>query len=204
VLLACGVAGGPVFVAVFLIAGALRPGYDAAQVPVSLLTLGPGGWVQVANFLVFGMLTIAFAAGLRRTGPYRTGATLLLLVGIGLLGSGLFRPDPGAGYPPGTAATESWHGAVHGWCAILFIGGLVAACLALARHGRRWWRWYGILSAILIAGFFVASLAVSPQAADLAGADGGLLERVAGVVGPVWMCVLAVRTLRTDRSRPRS
>jgi hypothetical protein len=128
---------------------------------------------------------------------------LLLLVGIGLLGSGLFTPDPGAGYPPGAVATESWHGAVHGWCAILFIGGLAAACLVLRGHGRRWWRCYSILSAAVIIGFFLASLAVGPQAADLAGADGGLLERVAGVAGPVWMCVLAVRTLRTDRSRPR-
>lgn len=199
-LLACGVAGGPVFITVFVIAGALRPGYDATQAPVSLLTLGPGGWVQVADFLVFGMLTIAFAAGLRRTGRRRAGATPLLLAGIGLLGSGLFTPDPAAGYPPGAAATETWHGAVHGWCAILFVGGLTAACLVLPRHGGRWWRRFGILTAALIGASFLASLAVGPQAADLTGADGGLLERVAGVAGPAWMCVLAVRNLRAERS----
>lgn len=190
---------GPVFVAVFLIAGALRPGYDAAQAPVSLLALGPGGWVQVVNFLVFGMLTITFAAGLRRVCRYRGGAALLVLVGVGLVGSGLATPDPGAGYPPGVAATESWHGAVHGWCAILFIGGLAAACLVLARHGRGWWRVYSILSGALIIVSFLASLVVGPQAANLAGADGGLLERAAGVAGALWTFVLAVRTLREAR-----
>jgi uncharacterized protein DUF998 len=195
-LLACGVVGGPLFVTVFLVAGALRPGYDAAQVPVSLLTIGPGGWVQVLNFLVFGVLAIAFAAGLRRARRYRAGTVLLVLAGAGLLGSGLAKPDPGNGYPPGAAPTESWHGAVHGWSAILFVGGLAAACLLLARHGRRWWRAYSIASGVLIIVFFLASLVVGPQVANLAGADGGLLERVAGIAGALWTCVLAVRTLR--------
>jgi uncharacterized protein DUF998 len=200
-LLACGVVGGPLFIAVFLVAGALRPGYDTTQVPVSLLTLGPGGRVQVANFLAFGMLTIAFAVGLHRAGRYRAGVVLLLLVGLGLLGSGLARPDPGAGYPPGATATESWHGAVHGWCAILFVGGLAAASLVLARRGGRRWRGYSILTGTLVIASFLASLAVGPQAANLAAADGGLLERVAGILGPLWTCVLAVRILRTDQSR---
>ena len=65
-LLACGVIGGPLFVATFLVEGATRADYDPLRHPVSSLALGDLGWTQDANFIVAGLLTLAFAAGLRR------------------------------------------------------------------------------------------------------------------------------------------
>jgi hypothetical protein len=65
-LLVCGVIGGPLFVAIFLIEGVTRAGYDPLRHLFSSLALGDSGWTQIANFVVAGLLTLVFAAGLRR------------------------------------------------------------------------------------------------------------------------------------------
>ena len=79
-LLACGLVAGPLFVVAFLLQGALKgSGYDWMRHPVSSLALGGHGWVQTANFLVSGLLTVAFAVGLWRAGPRAGG----VLIGVG-------------------------------------------------------------------------------------------------------------------------
>src|SRR5580704_6140199 len=65
-LVASGTLGGLLFTAVYLIEGATRPGYDPWGQAISALSLGPGGWIQRVNFIVFGLLMIAAAAGWRR------------------------------------------------------------------------------------------------------------------------------------------
>jgi hypothetical protein len=83
-LLRCGLVAGPVFATAFLLEGAVRDGYRPLRHPVSSLALGPGGWIQAANFAVTGTLFLAGAAGLSRagdpathqpssTGPHRRG-----------------------------------------------------------------------------------------------------------------------------------
>jgi len=64
-LLYAGVVAPLLFIAVFLIEGATRPGYNPWRMYVSQLGTGPGGWVQVINFLVCGTLVLAFAIGVR-------------------------------------------------------------------------------------------------------------------------------------------
>jgi hypothetical membrane protein len=140
-LLAAAVAG-PLYVLVALGQALVRDGFDLRHHAVSLLATGDWGWVQSANFLVTGGLTIAGAAGIRRalrSGPgHRWGPRLLGLYGASLLAAGVFPADPAAGFPAGTPtgppAVISWHGTLH-----LVAGGigflaLVAACLVLARR----------------------------------------------------------------------
>jgi hypothetical protein len=103
-LLRCGAAAGPLFVSVFLIEGARRPDYKPLRHPVSSLSLGPRGWIQVANFATTGMLYIAGATGLARS-PGRTACSRIAVAalgsaGLGLLGSAMFHTDPVSGYPP--------------------------------------------------------------------------------------------------------
>ena len=119
-LLRAGLVAGPLFVAVFLVELAFHDGYDPMRHPVSSLSLGPGGWVQVLNFFVAGLLCLAFAAGLRRAlrpGPGAAAAPLLLAVwAVGLLGAGAFVTDPVSGYPTGTPPVPdppTWHGQLH-------------------------------------------------------------------------------------------
>jgi Protein of unknown function (DUF998) len=120
-LLACGIAAGPLFLAAWLIQALTRQGFDPAYHPLSLLSLGDFGWVQIANFVVTGLLLICCAVGMRRAlrpgraakwGPILVGAN-----GIGLIAAGVFVTDAGAGFPPGAPAGPpdhvSWHGVLH-------------------------------------------------------------------------------------------
>ena len=50
-LLGCGIVGSTMFVFVFLLDGATRIGYDPLYHPVSALSLGDRGWLQIANFI---------------------------------------------------------------------------------------------------------------------------------------------------------
>jgi hypothetical protein len=65
-LLACGLVAGPLFTVAWIIEGVMRPTYNPLRHPISALALGDLGWTQIANFIVTGLLTLAFAIGLRR------------------------------------------------------------------------------------------------------------------------------------------
>ena len=95
-----GVVGPILFVLVETIDGAITPGYSAMREAVSYLELGPGGWIQILNFLVTGLLLILFALGFFRwmrplmASVSRAGAfALLTLTGVGLVMANLFLPD---------------------------------------------------------------------------------------------------------------
>ena len=125
-LLIAGTAGGLVFTGVYLAEGAARAGYRALAQPISALSLGPGGWVQQLNFIVFGMLVCASAAGWRAAlSPGRGAAAFPVLrvaAGVGLVMDGLFSQDPSGGYPPGAqAAAATVHGQVHTLFAMITI-----------------------------------------------------------------------------------
>jgi hypothetical protein len=96
-------------VAVLLVEGAIRPGYDPLHHFGSGLSLGSGGWVQTTNFLITGMLVVGFASGLRRalgSGRGSVAAPILTGVfGVTLIVAGSFPTDPTPGYPPRTAGT---------------------------------------------------------------------------------------------------
>ena len=205
-LLACGVIGGPLFVATFLVEGASRADYDPLRHPVSSLALSDSDWVQGANFIVTGLLTLAFAAGLWRALQPGKGSTFgPLLVGVwavGLLGAGVFVTDPVSGYPPGAPdrlSGYSWHGALHD----LFSGpafvALTAACFVFSRRfaarGERVWAVYSAVSGLVFVVAFVLASAGFGQAASLVDLA-GLLQRVAVAVGFGWLTLLAVHSLR--------
>jgi hypothetical membrane protein len=159
-LLACGAVAGPLYVVIALLQVLTRDGFDLRRHPLSLLSLGELGWIQIANFVVAGLLAIAFAVGSRRVlhpgQAARWGPRLLGLYGIGLVAGGLFVADPGAGFPPGApqGAPEqlSWHGALHAVAPPLAFLSLIAACVVLARRfaaaGERGWVRYSIATAV--------------------------------------------------------
>src|SRR6516162_7143382 len=93
-LLVAGTAGGLVFTGVYLAEGATRAEYRALAQPISALSLGPGGWVQQLNFIVFGVLVCASAAGWRAAlAPGRAALAfpaLRVIAGVGLVLDGLF------------------------------------------------------------------------------------------------------------------
>lgn len=168
-LLACGVAAGPIYLLVGFGQACTREGFDIRRHALSLLANGDLGWIQVANFLVTGVLVIAGAIGARRVQHAGRGGTwgplLLSVYGLGLIGAGVFPADPGQGFPPGTpmrAATISTAGLMHFVCGGIGFYALIAACFVFARRfaarGHSTWARYSALSGVL---FFVAFAAIA-------------------------------------------
>ncbi len=146
-LLAAGTVAGPVFLGLSFAQVLTRDGFDLSRQPLSLLALGAHGWVQIANFVLAGLLTLGGAAGLRRALRGRpaggSGPALVAVAGVGLIVAGVFTADPSmgwpAGAPEGSPDTMSWHSVGHGIGAMLTFGSLTIACLVLgSRLGRRW------------------------------------------------------------------
>ena len=67
ILLKAGVVAGPLFVATVALQLLTREGFDITHQPMSLLSVGPQGWIQIANFVVAGILACVFAVGLRHS-----------------------------------------------------------------------------------------------------------------------------------------
>jgi hypothetical protein len=201
-LLSCGVAAGPVFVTAFVIQSAIREGYRPSRHPVSSLALGPGGWVQTANFAVTGTLFLAAAAGLRRAADpalgSRVGPALIGAAGAGLIGSALFATDPVSGYPPGTPdmlPAPSRAGSRHNLAAIpIFVGLPVAAFICgwrSARLGRRGFAWYSAatgVSMLATTALFGAGFGQSPRLVQHA----GWFQRASITAGFAWLSALSV------------
>jgi hypothetical protein len=158
-LLSCGVLAGPLFAATTALQVLSRDGFDLRRHPISLLSLGEHGWVQIANFIVAGLLEVACAVGLwqvLRAGRARTWGSLLVgAFGVGLILAGVFVADPGSGFPAGMPERHSWHGVVHGVGAGLALDGMTVGCLVFARRfarrRERGWQWYSTVTAVLVA-----------------------------------------------------
>lgn len=198
-LLTAGVVAGPLYVATVVAQYFFRDGYDPTRHAASVLANGDFGWVQIANFVVAGALTVLAAAGLRRTGAAGTWAPRLVVVfGVSLLAAAAFVADPVEGFPPGTPAsaaeTMSWHALAHLGAGTVGFTCFAIACFALGRHlrrtGRRGAARYSVVSgALILAGFVAVSAA--------AGASWGVLAFSAGILaGWTWLAVTCARLVR--------
>lgn len=205
-LLTCGVVAGPLYIVVVAIQALTRDGFDLTRHPASLLSTGDLGWVQITNFVVSGMLTIACAVGMRRVlrpgmggtwGPLLVGA-----YGAGLIAAGVFVADPADGFPPGTppgpADQVSWHGAVHFVVAAIAFLALIAACLVFARRfaglGQRGWAAYCVATGVIFLAAF-AGIASGSGAPAL-----NVAFAVAVLLGWTWVSVMAARLMTEEAS----
>jgi hypothetical protein len=213
-LLVALAAAGPIYVLVAAAQVATRDGFDIRRHAVSLLSNGDLGWIQIANFVLVGLLVVAGALGLRRVLTGGFGSVwiprLLFGYGVGLVASGLFVADPADGFPPGTPAgmpeEVSLSGILHlAWGGVAFAC-LIAACIAAGRRasrdGERGWSRFSWATGLffLVAFVLVASGGGVPFANELL--------TVAVVLSWVWTTLLASRAgaaLSTDAgSRDRA
>jgi hypothetical protein len=196
-----GLLGPLVFVAVFLVEGRLRPGYDPRGMFVSELSLGPRGWVQAANFLVSGTLIALFGWGLRAAFSHgvaaRFGPLLVQIMGLSLLLSGFFPTDPSAIFDQ-----HSSPGIAHGILGAVFFSLSPIACLVFARRFRTDAAWRGfapwtlLAAALLLVG--IVALKASQFPASALFAWKGLIQRGLLVVVMGWLCALAVGVYRHE------
>ncbi len=163
-LLRNGVVAGPLYLAVGIIQGFVRDGFDFAKHPLSVLANGPGGWVQAATFVLTGLMVIAAAFGLARAlRPHKATSWLLGIFGASMLVAAVFRADPMDGFPPGTPegmpTSISTRGMIHFIAGALGFTCLGASCLvaarALSRRNARSLSRLSLVSGIVVlAGFF--------------------------------------------------
>jgi hypothetical protein len=189
-----------------VIAQLLPPHYSPVTQAESDLAVGPYGGVMTANFVVRGLLTLAFLYGLQRTiaaeggswARYRRGFAAFLVWGIGAFLLAIFPTDV-------PATPLSWHGYIHGIVAIpVFIGGALGTYWLATRFGSSptfrsaegWATGLAVVTIVLLVVEVVGGLAVRRVADEV----GGLLERL--FLGSVllWLFLVSVFALRGRRT----
>lgn len=108
------------------------PGFNLSLNALSLLTLGPYGWIQMVNLWLTGLLLIVASLEWKKTS-----GLFLRFYGLSLILSGIFLPDPAGGFPVGAPVTSTLHGILH-----FIVGGVgfLFLILATAAMGFRHYR----------------------------------------------------------------
>jgi hypothetical membrane protein len=89
-----GIIGPAVFTLIVLMLGAFQTEYHGLLDVISVISLGPMGWLQDVNFVMFGMLMAVFTLALYRgvqPGPASlTGLSASMLSALGIIFMGIF------------------------------------------------------------------------------------------------------------------
>ncbi|WP_327089144.1 DUF998 domain-containing protein [Nonomuraea sp. NBC_01738] len=198
-LLICGAVATPLWGVVSLTQAATRTGFDLTQQPLSALANGDLGWLQIANFLIAGALTIAGATGLSRVMRGTPGGTwvprLLRVNGAGMMAAGVLVMDPAAGWPAGTPegipTSMSWHSIGHMVAGSITFIAMIATCYVLARRlAKAGHRVQAVLS--VLAG---TALLVGDAWAMAGGAGGSLTLAVGYLTAAFWVTLFTARQL---------
>ncbi len=184
-LLAAGFSG-VLFISVFVILGALAPGYDGLHETISALEITTLSLAQRANFFVFGLLMCCFAAGLRCELVRGRGAILIplfqIFAGLGVIGDAIFIYEP-----------------LHLVCDLVaFNSGLLVLFLFAWRFRQdpawRGWTTYSIVTALAT----MALLGAFGLANHLGG-PAGLLEKLATSTRALWTALFTAKLLAGRR-----
>jgi len=201
-LAAAGVAGPIIFAVVALVQSVLRQDHSLVEHPISALAAGTSGWVQNVNFLLFGLLMIAFAVGLHLgVRPSRwgwVGLAFLVLSGMGLMWGGVFPATDSTG-----AFDENRVLHIPGFI-MTFLGGGIGL-VVMSRRMARDPRWKSVATYALATGITMLVLIlvggglVRPPGAPLH-AWFGLFQWVLLAVWFPCTIILALSLLRLARS----
>jgi hypothetical membrane protein len=204
-LLGYGILAGPVYVVVSVTQALLREGFDPTRHQWSLLSTGSYGWIQVANFIVAGLMCVAGAAGLGRAltpgRASRWAPRLVATYGFGLVAAGIFRADPALGFPPGTpdsGTAVSWHGMLHFVAGGIGFTAIAVACLLIGRRyaaeGRTGFAWFSRLTGVA----FFAGFAMIASGGGARGAT--IIFTAIVVLLWTWLSAVAADRSRTVRA----
>ena len=133
-----GVIAGPVYVGASVVQALTRDRFDLGRHAWSQLAIGEWGWIQTANLVATGLMSLAFSVALRRTlgggRGGRGGPVLVAVFGLGLLLAGFLPADPAGGFPVGmaTPATPTLQGMLHLMTSGLGFLALAAAMIVMA------------------------------------------------------------------------
>jgi hypothetical protein len=196
------------FIASWLVAGALQPGYSGAASGVSALAADGARhpWIAMAGFAVFGLGVAALAPGLRFVLPRRRAATLaaglFLLAGVSIVVIGLSHVDCDLSKAACTARFDagrlSWHTDLHVWAGLVMRVALILTPFALAR--ALWPSPAGALA--LLSGGIGVAIGAAALILYGSGTADGLVQRFELVVTHLWVVIVAVGILYETRPAP--
>lgn len=195
-----GIIGPVVFVAAFIVAGALRPGYSPIHQAISALGTGPDGWQEDIPAIILGVLLLAFAASFFLS--MRTVLTeaslvpstiLLVIFALVWITAGFFTAAP----PTRTVHTVvSVIGELAAIAALLIIGvGLW--------HARTWrvWSVASIIAAIVALVLVILTFRTSRRSIPAPDRLGGLMERLLVVAIFLWFIAFSWKLAHTTPER---
>jgi hypothetical membrane protein len=196
ILALAGVIAPIMFWIILILAGLLRHGYNPITQYASELGIGPNAWLMNANFILYGLLEIAFAYGLHRGitdgDGAKLGPVLVGIAGFAMILVGLFNaPMTGRHTLPGS---------IHARAAELLFCSMIAAFFVLPRRLRQDRRWQGYarysvpvgaLALLLFVVYMWGGQTVRPWI--------GLEQRLLLAVTLGWLAVLAARLRVGDR-----
>jgi hypothetical protein len=184
------------FFVVMMALGFVTPGYNWVARYGSELSLGPLGWIMIANFIALGLVELALAVvvaraiGDRLSGWVATAA--VGLIGAAFVVAGICVTDPARL----VSGAHTWHGVVHALMAVVIffiatpIAGLaIARRLRHLRHLRRFAR-YSALTAVATPALLFATFS--------SGSLLGLTERIVIAVVLAWLTSLAFQLHNGD------
>ena len=194
-----GMIGPPLFVGLFTIEGLLRPDYHPLEMYISALSLGPRGWIQIVNFVVFGALFLLFTrgviAGFQNGKASKAGPIFLIIIATCFLLSGPFVMDP----MDTLRSQMSVHGMLHG-----IFGGIVFSLMPVCcfvfftrfHHDPKWrsLQWW-TLGAGMIISVAVVLLTIAtkfPVERSVFIKWLGLIQRTAILPFMIWLFIFAL------------
>jgi hypothetical protein len=201
-----GIIGPTLFVVTFTLEGWLRPGYEPLRMYVSELSLGSRGWIQIINFVVFGLLFLVFTRGVAaefQSGKAsRGGLILLTIIAICYLVSGPFVMDP-----TGTSLNQmTFHGTLHGIFGGIVFSLMPVSCFVFLRRFREDPKWQFLQWWTLALGTIIAAAVVLlTVATKLPGTQSGfnewlgLIQRTAIVPYMIWLFTFALGLRRRSK-----
>ena len=200
-----GMIGPLLFVAVFTIEGAFRPGFSS-QMVISDLSLGPRGWIQDANFMILGILFILFAWGVylefKNDLPSRLGPVILAAIAISIFFSGLFITDP----PHVPSGPVTLHGSIHVAFGVIAFLSLPISCFVFTGIFRDSSRWRPFYRWTLISGIIVTALVMIftiteklPVTADALYECKGFFQRAAIIAYFLWIFTFALNLYKINK-----
>jgi hypothetical membrane protein len=183
----CGIIGPILFTGVVIILGLLRPGYSHVSQAISELgeNGAPNAIIQDTNFIIFGLLVIAFAYGLHRAIGYGKGSKvgpilIALFGGVAAIGAGIFPiPNP-----------------LHAPVSIFGFITLMVATFIISRRLGQDPRWQGYRKYSLATGVIAVVLFLVLLSNVKGGPWFGALQRLFLADLFIWMEVMAIHLLR--------
>jgi len=199
----CGTIAGVFFTLSWIIQEAFRETYNPLMHPISSLSFGPTGWIQVATFFITGVLTLLFAYGLWNIWKSEKGISqwvpiFVIICALAFIGSAIFTSDFANGYPAGAPVVitnPTFSGIMHQTCVSLLFFSTPLGCFIIGNYfaykKELKWLLFSSISGLmfLLFAFLTAVGYYNPPGLET---YAGLFQRITLSIGFLWISLVSI------------